>query len=82
MVCVGRFPYFENLSTFRRHPAAVVNRSGIFASRQTSGVELVQGADDARDSNPRRTVRRVIADNQNAVGFAVVWVVHLRVIYI
>jgi hypothetical protein len=70
------FPYFENPSPFRRHPTSVVNRSGIVAPSQTASVQLLQGLDDLRDSGPR-PIRRVISDDQDAVGIAVVRIVDL-----
>jgi hypothetical protein len=70
------FPYFENPSPFRRHPSSVVNRSGIFAPSQTASVQLLQGLDDLRDSAPR-SIRRIISDDQDAVGIAVVRIVDL-----
>ena len=70
------FPYFENPSPFRRHPSSVVNRSGIFAPSQTASVQLLQGLDDLRDSGPR-PIRRIISDDQDAVGIAVVRIVDL-----
>ena len=70
------FPYFEDLAALGRHPAAVVDRTRVLRPRQAPGVQLVEGLDDARDSNPR-PVGRVVADDQHAVRFPVVRIVHL-----